>query len=103
MRDNVEASALRRPGAVAHAARRLLKPGPLLRAALTPGRIPNPAPHAAQVRWYSFQFLCQTLSDELLDMHERMAAVLAALPKPPRPQRAPRAGRAGVHEPLLPK
>jgi len=64
---------------------------------------PNPAPHAAQVRWYSFQFLCQTLSDELLDMHERMAAVLAALPKPPRPQQAPRAGRAGVREPLLPK
>ena len=54
-----------------------------------------------QVRWYSFQFLCQQLSDELLDMHERMAAVLAALPKPPK---APRASlpRSGVQEPLLP-
>ena len=55
-----------------------------------------------QVRWYSFQFLCQQLSDELLDMHERMAAVLSALPKPPKPPKLPPHPRGGLHEPLLP-
>ena len=54
------------------------------------------------MRWYSFQFLCQQLSDELLDMHERMAAVLAALPKPPKPPKLPPHPRAGLREPLLP-
>ncbi|KAK9835385.1 hypothetical protein WJX81_006485 [Elliptochloris bilobata] len=63
---------------------------------------PTTQGYISKVRWYSFQFLCQQLSDELLDMHERMAAVLAALPKPPKPSKLPPQPRASLSEPLLP-
>ena len=56
---------------------------------------------AAQVRWFSFQFVMQQLAEELEDMHTAMQLVLTALPKPPKRGRA--RDLLGPIEPLLPR
>ena len=56
---------------------------------------------AAQVRWFSFQFVMQQLAEELEDMHTAMQLVLTALPKPPKKGRAQ--DLLGPIEPLLPR
>ena len=53
-----------------------------------------------QVRWFSFQFLMQQLSEELAAAHAATQLVLGALPKPPKKGRQP--GQPG-REPLLPQ
>ena len=42
-----------------------------------------------QVRWFSFQFLMQQLSEELAAAHAATQLVLGALPKPPKKGRQP--------------